>query len=386
MESSYASWISCPSDFQKTLIRDLREGAFLSLASYMDRVNRHYYGTRDPFGKRGDFTTAPEVSQLFGEVIAFSFLDFMEKKARGDSVSILELGPGRGTLMADFLRVLTQVPETFARISEVGLVEMSPFLRAKQQEVLAPFAEALPLKWYDSLEPPAGDDRNKSQEASTCFSCLGSSLFIIANEFLDALPIHQLRRSKTGEWEERVVVLEDSKGLKWSWQQGTPFLKNEQAGGHLGRFGDSLPDSTIWEVSPLRRHVFETLLSSLASRGGQALFIDYGNVALSGETLQALKRHTFVSPLEDPGEADLTSHVSFGELLKTVESRPPLRCSFETQRQFLKRHHIDARLDSLLRRATPEQKRSLLSGCERLLSPDQMGSLFKVLSVFTGEG
>lgn len=356
---------SAMSLFEEELKDCLQSQGAISLATYMDVVNSHYYATRDPFGKTGDFTTAPEISQLFGEVIAFSFMDFLERRENKTPVSLVELGPGRGTLMADFLRVSSQVPGLFDQISDVTLVDISPVLKAKQKQALRSFQDQLNIRWCDSVDSALEG---------------GQPFFIIANEFLDALPIHQYQLTENDHWQEKKIALGKGNELTWTWEKAS--FKNGFPPQELAYFPKASLKQGVVEVSPLRFEVFKTILEALEKQEGQALFIDYGDEVLNGETLQALRQHHFVSVLECPGEADLTSHVDFGVLKEVVKSFQDLEMTYETQRQFLKRFHIDARLDALLRRASHKQKEPLIKGAERLTDISKMGNLFKVLSVF----
>lgn len=355
---------SSQSFFEKELKELLQSEGEISVATYMDVVNRHYYATRDPFGKVGDFTTAPEISQLFGEVIAFSFMDFMEKRSAESPVTLIELGPGRGTLMADLLRVVNQVPGLLNQISRVTLVEISPILKAKQRQALSSFQDRLDIRWCDSV--------------TSALEVSGTS-FIIANEFLDALPLHQYRLGSENKWQERKISLHTENEILWTWDDAT--FGDACGPEQLAYFPKQFHKQAIVEASPSRYHVFKRVLNSLEQKGGQALFIDYGDDVLNGETLQALRHHRYVPVLEEPGEADLTSHVDFGVLKEAVKSFQSLGMTYETQRQFLKRFHIDVRLDALLRRASYKQKEVLMKGAERLTDISQMGHLFKVLCV-----
>ncbi|HSI40606.1 MAG TPA: class I SAM-dependent methyltransferase [Xanthobacteraceae bacterium] len=299
---------------------------------------RHgYYMGRDPFGAAGDFTTAPEISQMFGELLGLWCAACWQQIGAPDPVRLVELGPGRGTLMADVLRAARALPAFHAAL-DVHLVETSPALRARQRERL-PDA---PVRWHDSLaEVPDGP------------------ALILANELFDALPVAQFVRTERG-WHERCVGLD--------------------ADGHLAfgldprpgpAFGPALPGAVLERLDhPLVRAVPERL----AAQGGAALIIDYGHAASGlGDTLQAVRRHAFADPLKDPGEADLTAHVDFAALARHGTAAGARAFGPLPQGDFLRRLGLDARAARLGRQADAER----LAGT----APGGMGGLFKVLAL-----
>jgi len=323
----------------------------ISIADYMDEVSAYYYATRDPFGAAGDFITAPEISQIFGELIGALCADYWQRIGAPDPVLLVELGPGRGTLMADALRATRYVPG-FHRALRLHLVERSPKLRALQQEKLAAFA---PI-FHDNIATlPHG------------------AMLLIANEFLDALPIHQFERSG-GTWHElRIALAHDGESLTLKLDP-QPSL-----------FAAQLPDAkdgSIAELCPVAASLGKALGTQLAGRGGTALFIDYGYLEGEfGDTLQAIHRHRPRAVLDEPGSADLTAHVDFAAFVRAAESRGAQAYGPVAQRDFLLRLGLEARKAKLLERATPEQAQAIETGCRRLIDPAAMGALFKVLAL-----
>jgi SAM-dependent MidA family methyltransferase len=296
----------------------------ITVEAYMDACNRYYYATRDPLGARGDFTTAPEISQLFGELIGACLADCWARAGKTRDVAYVELGPGRGTLAADALRVM----KSAGLEPPVHFVETSPVLRAAQ-------AEAVPqANWYDDFaEIP---DR---------------PLLVVANEFLDALPIRQF----VGAMERKIVVAAG----------GLAFDR----------------DGEIVETSPAREEAMSDIARRLVKSGGVALIIDYGHAkSAPGDTLQAVRGHKFAPVLADPGEQDLTAHVDFEAVANAAREAGAAVTDVVTQGEWLKRLGIDARAQSLAR-THPERVKEIEAARERLCDPDQMGELFKVIAI-----
>lgn len=310
---------------------------------------RHgYYATRDPLGAAGDFTTAPEISQVFGELVGLALGQAWLDRGRPAPVRLVELGPGRGTLMADALRALRAVPGVLDAAS-VHLVEASPALREVQARALAGHAPA----WADRLE-----------DAPEGFTLL------VANEFLDALPVRQFVRDGAA-WRERVVGAREGRlafGLSPPLSPG--FLAE--------RLGDTAEGEVVeWRpaVPPLMAEVERRLLA----HGGAALLIDYGGWRSRGDTLQAVRGHAYADPLEAPGEADLTAHVDFEAVARAA---PGLRASgLTTQGAFLERLGATARAQALARGLDGEALAAAAAAHRRLTHPDEMGALFKALGL-----
>jgi NADH dehydrogenase [ubiquinone] 1 alpha subcomplex assembly factor 7 len=317
-----------------------------TIADYMGAMNAHYYATRDPLGAAGDFTTAPEISQVFGEMIGIWIADLW---ARAGSPAFLyaELGPGRGTLAADALRVMARfgcVPNS------VHLVETSPTLAAAQRTRL-PQAQH-----HDDVDALPDD----------------LPLIIIANEFFDALPIHQYIHSING-WRERVVVRKDD--------QLIAIAGNSPA-------DDIIPTSlrhhklgTIVETTPLSAMIMRQCAARISRQGGAMLAIDYGySGPAAGDTLQALKSHEYVDVFASPGEVDITAHVDFTTLADAAKAAGAQSFGPVQQGAWLRHMGVDSRIQSLTRTA-PGREAEFTSQRDRLVADDQMGKLFKVLGI-----
>ncbi|MET0870646.1 MAG: SAM-dependent methyltransferase, partial [Methyloceanibacter sp.] len=302
----------------------------------------------------GDFITAPEISQIFGELIGVWCVAVWQGMGAPSSVIIAELGPGRGTLMADALRAWRSAPEFLARVS-VALIETSPALIVAQRETL--HASPAPREWYAALEDvPSGP------------------LILIANEFIDALPVRQFVR-QSGEWRERTVILTGGGALGF--------------GADTPAEGDALPpwiggvdtgEGAIVETRPAAAKLIATLAARVKDAPVAMLIADYGPARSGiGDTLQAVRRHRFADPLAAQGKTDLTAHVDFAALNETARAAGLAAFGPMPQGQFLLKLGLEARLDRLSRDATPEQREAILSGAARLADPRQMGALFKML-------
>jgi NADH dehydrogenase [ubiquinone] 1 alpha subcomplex assembly factor 7 len=329
----------------------------ITVAEFMTEALQHprlgYYATRDPLGVAGDFITAPEVSQVFGELIGLWCADVWAQMGRPDPVLLVELGPGRGTLTADALRALAVAPD-FRRALRLHLVETSPALRAVQAKTLAAASPA----WHDGLESvPAGP------------------LLLIANEFLDALPIRQFER-RGGGWHERRVGLDGST---------LAFVLDPAPGAPTALISPGLataPEGSVAEVCPAALGLAADLARRLGADGGAALFIDYGHAeSACGDTLQAVRQHRYHPVLEAPGNADLTAHVDFEAFAAAARAAGARACGPVAQSSFLRSLGIELRARQLLRRASAEVATTIRTGVRRLLDSDEMGTLFKMLSL-----
>lgn len=336
----------------------------VSVAQFMNLVLGHadhgYYMRQDPFGQGGDFTTAPEISQIFGELVAGWLIDTWYKLGTPAKVILLECGPGRGTLMADVLRVAQGVPDFIAAIQPT-LLEISPTLKARQQQTLSPYTQhcAAP-QWIGSIEKLPSD----------------MPLLVVANEFLDALPVHHV--VKRGDELRERKIREDAE--RFVWEEGDCDVPVDQAALDIAQDGE------VIEISP-QRSAFINALTSKMDGQSAALFIDYGyRDHAAGETLQALRRHKFCDVLDHIGEADLTAHVDFGAVMRAAQQAPDMHAYFETQGEFL--NHLGGvhRAQMLVNAArTPEQKKDIVTGYHRLTHDSQMGTLFKVCALVRGE-
>jgi NADH dehydrogenase [ubiquinone] 1 alpha subcomplex assembly factor 7 len=343
----------------RRLARLIAETGPITVADYMAHClgdpEHGYYATREPFGQAGDFVTAPEISQMFGELIGAWLAEAWHAAGRPAAVRIVELGPGRGTLTADLLRTLRLLPELIDAAT-LHLVEMSPRLRDVQALTLAG-APIAPL-WDDRLEdvPP------------------GFTL-AVANEFFDALPVRQFVRTQDA-WRERVVGLGEGGGLAFGIGPGA------LAACELPPRLREAPPGAILEVSPVSIAVMQTLAGRIARHGGAALAIDYGHAESGiGETLQAVRRHAFTDPLAAPGEADLTAHVDFAALARAARSAGAAAHGPIGQGDFLAALGLAQRAERLSRDAASPTRAAVAAAAERLTAPDQMGTLFKVLAV-----
>jgi NADH dehydrogenase [ubiquinone] 1 alpha subcomplex assembly factor 7 len=309
-----------------------------------------YYRTQRAIGREGDFITAPEICQIFGELIGLWAVMVWQSMGCPQRFALVELGPGRGTLMADALRAARGVP-AFRAAVEVHLVEISAPLREAQGSALC---DAAP-RWHDNLQ----DVPNLPA-------------IVIANEFFDVLPIRQMIFTG-GVWRERRVGLDGD---------GLCFVAGEPAAGaaSLG-LSDSAPEGSIHESQPAARPVIAELARRASTHPLAALIIDYGHTGGLGDTLQALCSHSFADPLRDPGRVDLTAHVDFTALAREAR-RHGLKASQPLpQGLFLARLGIAERWQRLSRTATPAQAELLSSGARRLTSPGEMGELFKALAL-----
>jgi SAM-dependent MidA family methyltransferase len=296
----------------------------ITVEAYMEACNSYYYATREPLGARGDFITAPEISQMFGEMVGASLADSWKRSGAPSDAIYAELGPGRGTLASDALRILRSAG--FG--GEVHLVETSPVLRGLQQQSL-PAAH-----WYETIEElPA------------------RPLLLVANEFLDALPIRQ-----------HVAGIERR-------------IRNAAGGLAFDRDGE------IAETSPACDEAVSAIATCLASKGGVALFIDYGHERTApGDTLQAVRGHRFAPVLDKPGEQDLTAHVDFEAVARSARDAGAAVTPLVPQGEWLLRLGIEFRAQALSR-ANPERAHEIEAALHRLTSADEMGTLFKVLGV-----
>lgn len=335
-------------DFARHLAGLIRHEGPLRLDRFMALANAHYYATRDPLGAKGDFVTAPEISQLFGEMIGLTLLDHWQRAGMPAALRLVELGPGRGTLMADLLRAAALRP-AFLDAARITLVETSPALRSAQAHALA----GHDVEWADTLDGVPAD----------------APLYLVANEFFDALPIRQFRHTGT-HWTERHVGLTPSGAFGFLDIAAAP--------------PDAPPNPTaaaVFESCPAACAVAADIGQRLRATGGLALIVDYGYAQGHGDTFQAMKAHAFVDPLATPGEADLTAHVDFAALARAAGTR-----SFGPagQGEFLAALGLETRA-AMLARARPDQAASVQAGAARLTDPAEMGTLFKALAL-TGPG
>ncbi|SFR13982.1 class I SAM-dependent methyltransferase [Poseidonocella sedimentorum] len=324
----------------------------LTVAAYMQTCLLHpehgYYTTRQPIGAEGDFTTAPEISQMFGELVGLALAQSWLDQGAPEAFTLAELGPGRGVLMADALRATRGVPGFHAAL-RLHLVEVSPPLRAVQSAALAGFDPV----FHESAE-------SLPEEAP---------LLVIANEFFDALPVRQFLRSGAG-WCERLVGVSDGR-LSWGLSPPgpQPELDHRLAGSAEG-------DMVSW--CPAGARIAAEIGRRITARGGAALIIDYGDWRATGDSLQAIHAREKAPPLAHPGAADLTAHVSFEDLARAA---PCAHSGPVPQGVFLEALGITARARSLAGNAGPAAADAVAAAHRRLTHPGEMGSLFKVLAL-----
>jgi NADH dehydrogenase [ubiquinone] 1 alpha subcomplex assembly factor 7 len=315
-----------------------------------------YYVSRDPLGREGDFTTAPEVSQMFGELLGLWTASVWRAMDSPRALQLIELGPGRGTMMADALRALRVLPPLYQALS-VHLVEINPVLREKQQATLS---GARNITWHDHLDeiPQA--------------PCV-----ILANEYFDVLPVHQMVKRESG-WHERTVEIGADGNLAFGVSP-EPMPRFEVLLPPLVR---AAPVGAVFEWRP------DAEIMKIATRvrdhGGAALIIDYGHLRSdAGDTFQAIARHSFADPLKNPGQADVTAHVDFQALVRAAEDLGARVHGPVSQGEFLKYLGIEQRAATLMAKTTPEVSEDISGALKRLTEGGRggMGSMFKVVAV-----
>lgn len=350
--------LSQPSTLLQSMRQIIAADGPLSVARYMAAClydpEHGYYATRADIGRTGDFITAPEVSQMFGEVLGLMCADIWVKMGRPNPVQLIELGPGRGLLMADIVRVARVMPD-FAAALRVTLVDISPSLRRAQAETLSGQVRA--LMWADRL---------RDADDGPCI--------ILGNEFLDCLPVRQFVRMARG-WQERVVALGPDGSLIYALSPQT--LSGISA--IPPRLRDS-PEGTLVEVRPQAEAVLADIAGRLKRHTGVAVFIDYGPAqSEAGDTVQALVGHQKVDPLHHPGFADITARVDFEALIAAGTEAGLYAHGPVTQGRLLKTLGIDIRAERLMR-AAPDKAPVIVRAKERLCADDQMGRLFKAVA------
>ncbi len=330
----------------KRFKRLIRENGPISLAQFMGESNALYYSSRDPLGDEGDFITAPEVSQMFGELIGLWLADVWVRAGCPEPVHYVELGPGRGTLTQDAMRTA----ERYGLKPQIHFVEGSETLREVQSKAVEGVIH------HDDVSTIPQD----------------APILLVANEFFDALPVHQLICSAQG-WHERMVGLE---GEKFVFVAGDkPMDSIVPDGWRTARQG------TMIETSPAAAAIMSEIADRLVAQGGAALVIDYGSLeSRSGSTLQAIRQHKKVDALSAPGDADITAHVDFEMLGKVVKRQGARLEGVEMQGDWLNALGIETRTEALQRRS-PGKADVVARQRDRLVKEDQMGLLFKVMGI-----
>lgn len=344
---------------RREIVRLIKSAGPMPVWRYMHLCLSHpkygYYIARDPLGREGDFITSPEISQMFGELLGLWAASVWRDMGSPQTLRLIEIGPGRGTMMADALRALRVLPPLY-EVLDIHLVEVNPALRRKQQETLT----GLPVRWHTRLAdvPP------------------GPSI-ILANEYIDVLPIHQMVKRETG-WHERTVELDGDGNLAFGVAP-EPVPRFEAL---LPEVVKAAPVGAIFEWRP------DAEIMGIATRvrdmGGAALLVDYGHLRSdAGDTFQAIARHSFADPLKNPGQADITAHVDFEALARAAANVGAQVHGPVTQGEFLQRLGIEARAHSLMQKANETVAQGILTAKSRLIGGGRggMGTMFKVIAI-----
>jgi NADH dehydrogenase [ubiquinone] 1 alpha subcomplex assembly factor 7 len=348
------------SPLQSEIKRLIKASGPMPVWRYMELCLTHphhgYYISRDPLGREGDFTTSPEVSQMFGELLGLWVASVWKSMGSPSLLRLIELGPGRGTMMADAVRAARVLPPLYQALS-IHLVEINPALREKQRAALSGVRI---IAWHDKVEEvPNGP------------------AVILANEYFDVLPIHQMVKRDTG-WHERTVEIDGNGRLSFGFAaEPTPrfevLLPPLVRAAPVGAVFEWRPDTEIMKIA-----------TRVRDQGGAALIIDYGHVRSdAGDTFQAIARHSFADPLKNPGQADVTAHVDFQALVRAAEALGARVHGPVPQGDFLKRLGIETRAVTLMAKASHEVSEDISSALKRLIGGGRggMGSMFKVLAV-----
>ncbi len=346
------------SDLESRIKRHVRMNGPLPLAEYMhwclSDPKAGYYTNRKMIGKDGDFVTAPEISQMFGELIGIWIYKTWQDLGSPSPFNLIEIGPGNGTLMRDILRATGKLPR-FLQAARINLVETSPALKTAQKDTLKQYRN---INWCEA-------PHNVS----------GAPCLIIANELLDAMPVRQYIKV-AGQWHERCIALGDDDRLCWVLGTGTiaPAL--------LPKGHEDETDGSVFETSPSREAYVYSICELLKKNRGAALFFDYGHTHCGfGDTFQAIREHRYADPLDRPGQCDLTSHVDFGSL-RRIASDMELFCPpVLDQGSFLLKAGLLERAGELGRGKDEGTQAMLTKQAERLALPDQMGELFKAMAI-----
>ncbi|MEO1152658.1 MAG: SAM-dependent methyltransferase [Pseudomonadota bacterium] len=342
------------SGLEDSLKRMIRADGPMTLAAYMAAClsdpQHGYYVTRNPIGASGDFVTAPEISQMFGELVGLSLAQHWLDNGAPAPFTMAELGPGRGTLMADVLRAGRAVPG-FLDAAQIHLVEVSPTLRGVQAETLRKHAP----RWHDSLA-----------------TLPDAPLYLVANEYFDALPVRQFRRGPAG-WAETVVGLE-SETLALGLTLPAPL------GALDHRLEDTKPGDIVELNAPAAAEA-EAIAGRIADQGGAALIFDYGDWRALGDTVQAVRDHQHVDLMDGPGTADVTAHVDFEALAEAAKRAGAMHSRLTSQGVYLERLGITQRAQALAKALTGDALETHIAAHRRLTHPAEMGTLFKCMSI-----
>ena len=348
------------------LIHDIKDNGPMAFGAFMAHALCHpeygYYVTRDPFGVNGDFTTAPEISQMFGEMVGAWVVDIWMQMGQPKRFNLIECGAGRGTLMADILRVSAQVGG-FLPAVQIKIIEASQTM----QDIQAKALEGAPVKWATGIDACAVDE-----------PCI-----ILGNEFLDALPLEQVRFIN-GAWTQ-CYVDHDGDDFVQKWSDIQPNIET-----YLPKVKTH---AAIYEIAPSRSEFIKQCSLLIQKAGGAGLFIDYGYAkTMHGDTVQAVKKHEYVPVLETPGESDITAHVDFETLIDIANENGMETAKLVTQGDFLRslgiEHRANALINTILKHGgAPQMKlgaQNIQNDLNRLIDDKQMGQLFKVMCFYNG--
>ncbi|MBX7145941.1 MAG: SAM-dependent methyltransferase [Alphaproteobacteria bacterium] len=335
----------------------IKADGFITIHDFMSLALLHsdygYYSHGDHFGVRGDFITAPEISQIFGELIGLWCLDCWQKLGEPQPFNIIELGPGRGTLMSDLMRATNIVPK-FQEHLHIHLVDTNRAMRHVQEDLLQNWS----VQWIKDLKEIK----------------LNGPFILIANEFFDALPIRQFYRTLQG-WLEQVIICDDDKlNFDFVESKDTNLIK-------IFYEDENFPIGSCVEVSPSSYEYLLYIKHLLNQYNGAALFIDYGYIKGYGNSLQAVSQHKYVDLLFNPGQVDLTAHVNFGAFTKIALEHNLQIYGPTTQGMWLNKLGLPIRAENILKKASLKEAEQIKIACYRLTDPSQMGSLFKVLAL-----
>jgi len=342
------------------LINRIKKTGPISVAEFMVEALHHrsigYYTNADPLGANGDFTTAPEISQIFGELIGLWVFNAYRHKQKDDPLCLVELGPGRGTLMSDMVRAMSNFAN-LEKIVEVHLVETNPFLRQVQYQLLAD----LKPTWHNDLS-----------------TLPNQPWFLVANEFLDTLPVHQLIKDKN-RWNERLIDYNSAdESFIWTSHKSPSRLSlliPEDVSAKA-------TNDALIEFSPATLGVFKTIADNITLKGGAALLIDYGYVEpIFKPSIQAVRAHKIVDPLSNPGTTDLSCHVDFQSITNEAQFYEIGFHGPITQGEFLTNMGIKERAESLKRGSTIQQRKDIDTAVKRLTDQKEMGQLFKIIGL-----
>ncbi|KAI9269814.1 S-adenosyl-L-methionine-dependent methyltransferase [Sporodiniella umbellata] len=364
----------------------------MTLAHYMRQVLVNplsgYYMGGDVFGKKGDFVTSPEISQVFGELCGIWYLTEWIRLGKPEKTQIIEFGPGRGTLMCDMLRSLSHFPHFYKTITDVHLIEASMGLRKMQRAALVNGSHDEDVTRFKGSEKEAAYETITREDGVKISWYDGIEVipdqwsFVMAHEFFDALPIHTLEKEES-EWKEMLVDMDDSDESEHNFRLVKSALPTAVTKAYMEdeRFKTYSKGERV-EISPDSWGLIEKIAKYLEKNGGAGLAIDYGQDYTQGHTLRAIKEHKIIHPMSDPGTADLSADVDFSFLKEVIKERSEITAHGPiTQSKFLQALGIQARVEALFRNAKSKESRiAIMDGAERLMDPEAMGRIYKVLA------